>query len=150
MKKNLIVLVFLIALSLLQGCASGPSYSAMANSIPPVPADKGRIYFYRPSVLGAAIQPAVRVDGVAVGKAQSEGFFYVDLAPGSHVVETTTEVSRRLTFLLGKGQTRYVKLAISIGFAVGHVYPELVDDAVGQKGVQDCKYIGTAPSMGAP
>jgi len=142
MKKTLLFLAFLTSLVLLQGCATGPGYAQMANTIPPVPADKGRIYLYRPSIMGAAIQPAVRLDGVEVGTAKSKGFFYVDAAPGSHMLETTTEVSRRLTFTLDKGQTRYVKLSISMGFAVGHVYPELVEDAVGIKDVADCKYTG--------
>ena len=143
MKKTLLALAFLTSLVLLQGCASGPAYSEMSSTIPPVPADKGRVYIYRPSVFGAAIQPAVRLDGTEVGTAKSQGFFYVDAAPGSHFIETTTEVSRRLTFMLDKGQTRYVKLSVSMGFAVGHVYPELVDDAVGTKEVKECKYIGT-------
>lgn len=142
MKKTLLLLAFLTSLVLLQGCASGPGYAQMANTIPAVPADKGRIYFYRPSALGAAIQPAVKLDGTEVGTAKSHGFFYVDAAPGSHQVETSTEVTRRLSFVLDKGQTRYVKLSISMGFAVGHVYPELVEDAAGQKDVAECKYTG--------
>lgn len=142
MKKLLVLATLAVALLALTGCATGPGYAQMANTIPPVPADKGRIYFYRPSMLGAAVQPAVRLDGKEVGTAKSQGFFYVDAEPGSHFVETTTEVSRRLSFTLEKGQTRYVKLSISMGFAVGHVYPQLVDDAVGQKEVADCKYIG--------
>lgn len=142
MKKALLAFALLTSLVLFAGCASGPGYAQMAGTIPPLPAEKGRIYFYRPSMLGAAIQPAVRLDGVEVGTAKSQGFFYVDAAPGSHVIETTTEVSRRLTFLLEKSQTRYVKLSVSMGFMVGHVYPELVEDAVGKTGVAECKYIG--------
>ena len=141
MKKYLLVFAFLTSLVLLQGCASGPAYSEMANTIPALPADKGRIYLFRPSAFGAAIQPAIRLDGVEVGTAKSHGFIYVDAAPGSHFIETTTEVSRRLTFTLDKGQTRYVRLAVSMGFAVGHVYPELVEDAVGIKEVAECKYM---------
>ena len=141
--KKLLLLTTLIASFLLQGCASGPGYSEMASTIPPLPGDKGRIYFYRPSMMGAAIQPKVRLDGQEVGTAKSQGFFYVDAAPGDHFVETTTEVSRRLTLTLEKGQTRYVKLSISMGFAVGHVYPQLVDNATGEKDVKECKYIGT-------
>jgi hypothetical protein len=142
MKKTLLALALLASLVLLPSCATGPAYAEMAGTIPPVPADKGRIYFYRISAFGAAVQPAVRLDGVEVGTAQPKGFFYVDAAPGSHFAETTTEVSRRLTFMLDKGQTRYVKLSISMGFAVGHVYPELVDDAAGMKDVTECKYTG--------
>ena len=143
MKRILALLALAALLVTASGCASGPAYAQMAGTIPPVPADKGRIYFYRPSMIGAAVQPAVRLDGQEVGTAKSQGFFYVDAAPGSHLVETTTEVSRRLSFTLEKGQTRYVKLSISMGFAVGHVYPQLVEDAVGQKEVAECKYIGS-------
>jgi hypothetical protein len=140
--KKLLLLIALVGSFLLGGCASGPSYSQMQSTIPPVPADKGRVYFYRDSVLGAAVQPSVRLDGQEVGTAKPKGFFYVDVAPGNHVVETTTEVSRRLSFTIDQGATRYVKLSISMGFAVGHVYPALVDADVGQKGVAECKYAG--------
>jgi hypothetical protein len=142
MKRLFLLAALVCALVGLSGCATGPAFSEMQNTIPPVPADKGRVYFYRPSIMGAAVQPAVRLDGTEVGTAKSKGFFYVDAAPGNHFVETTTEVSRRLTFTLDKGQTRYVKLAISIGFAVGHVYPQLVDNTEGEKGVAECKYTG--------
>jgi hypothetical protein len=40
------------------------------------------------------------------------------------------------------GQTRYVRTVIGIGFFVGRVYPELVDDATGQKELEDASYIG--------
>lgn len=143
MKKLLLFATLIAGVLLVSGCASGPGYAQMSASIPPVPANKGRLYFYRSSVVGAAVQPAVRLDGKEVGTAKSKGFFYIDADPGSHFVETTTEVSRRLTLTLETGQTRYVKLSISMGFAVGHVYPELVDDAVGKKGVEECKYTGT-------
>jgi hypothetical protein len=93
-------------------------------------------------MLGAAIRHEVRLDGQAVGKAVSHGYFYVDAAPGAHVVETTTEVSRRLSFTLEQAQTRYVRLKIAMGFAVGHVYGELVENDVGEKEIAECKYTG--------
>lgn len=74
------------------GCASGPKYAEMAQTIPELSSDRGRIYIYRNSILGAAIQPDVRLN-------------------------------------------------ISMGFFVGHVYPELVEEAVGQKEIQECSYV---------
>jgi hypothetical protein len=44
-------------------------------------------------------------------------------------VSTTTELKKSLTFHLDPGQTRYVRLDVSMGLMVGHIYPELVDDA---------------------
>ena len=47
-----------------------------------------------------------------------------------------------MSFVLDKGQTRYVRFSISMGFFVGHVYGELVEPDVGVKEIEDCKYTG--------
>jgi hypothetical protein len=52
-------------------------------------------------------------------------------------------VERKLSFVLDKGQTRYVRFSVSMGFFVGHVYGSLVEPDVGMKEIQDCKYTGT-------
>ena len=42
------IMIAAVVFALLAGCAAtGPLYSDISASIPPVPADKGRIYFYR-------------------------------------------------------------------------------------------------------
>ena len=107
-----------------------------------LPQNIGRIYIYRTSILGAAIQPDVKVNGDVVGSAVPNGFFYVDLKPGNHEIVTSTEVDRKLSLSLEKGETRYVRLNISMGFFVGHVYPELVDPEEGRKEIQDLHYTG--------
>ncbi len=142
MKKLLSLFTVIAAAALFTGCASGPSHAEMKARIPTLAAEQGRIYFYRTSAVGAAVKPAVKLNGAEVGTAKAKGFFYVDRPPGDYQVETTTEVSRRLSLTLASNQTRYVKLNISMGFMVGHVYPELVDDATGQAGVEKCSYTG--------
>ena len=89
-----------------------------------------------------AVQPEVKINGEVVGKATPNGYFYVDRKPGTYEVTTTTEVERKLSLNLDKDQTRFVRLNISLGFVVGHVYPELVDNNVGEKELQDCHYTG--------
>ena len=133
-----------LAISLiLGGCAmTGPRFSELAPTLTPVGSDTGRIYIYRTTALGAAVQPEVRLNGEVVGSAVPNGFFYVDRAPGNYEVITSTEVDRKLSMTLDKGQTRYVRLNISIGFFVGHVYPELVENEVGQQEIQDLRYTG--------
>ena len=131
-----------VLLLLLGACASGPQFSQMQNSMPAVSADNGRIFVYRSTVLGAAIQPSVKINGDVVGSAVPRGFFYVDRPPGDYEITTITEVTRTLSLHLDAGQTRYVRLGISIGFFVGHVYPELVDDAVGSSEIKELHYIG--------
>jgi hypothetical protein len=141
MKALKMLLVSFVILGL-TACATGPKFSEMSSTIGQIKPDKGRVYIYRKTALGAAIQPKVKLNGKEIGKAVPKGFFYVDLAPGQYVIETSTEVDRRLSFELEKGQTKYVRLNISMGFFAGHVYPELVESSVGEKEIQDCGYIG--------
>lgn len=136
--------LFVITVSfLLTACATtGPKFTELAPSISNLAPGIGRIYIYRTSVLGAAIQPEVKLNGEVIGKAVPKGFFYVDKKPGNYVITTSTEVTRKLSFTLDEGQTRYVRLNVSLGFFVGHVYPELVEHQVAEKEIQNCRYIG--------
>ncbi|MCZ6849603.1 MAG: hypothetical protein O7F75_12250, partial [Alphaproteobacteria bacterium] len=72
----------------------------------------------------------------------AEGFVYADRPPGNYEIMTSTEVSRKLSFTLKKGQTRYVRLNVSFGFFVGHVYPELVEPQVGRDEIKGTRYTG--------
>ena len=136
--------VAVIALAALLGaCASGPKLAEMKSSIPAIKANQGRIYFYRSgSMMGAAIQPNIIVNGQVVGESKPGGFFFVDLPPGAVQVSTSSEVEKKLSLTLDAGQTRYVRTVIGFGLLVGRVYPELVDDAEGAKGLAETGYIG--------
>ena len=143
--KRIAMLALVAALA---GCAvSGQKFSDATPQggakTPAGPADpaNGRIYFYRTMLLGAAVQPVVMLNGDVVGRATPNGYFFVDRKPGSYEVTTTTEVERKLTLTLDKGQVRYVKLNLSMGFVVGHVYAELMDDDVGRKEIADTRLV---------
>ena len=138
------VAVVLVSMLLCACATSGPKFREMAAAMPAAKTDMGRIYFYRTTALGAAVQPDVRLNGEVVGKAVPNGFFYADRAAGNYQVSTETEVERKLTFTLDSGQVRYVRLNISMGFFVGHVYGELVDEAKGREEIADMRYTGTA------
>ena len=136
--------IVLAAAVLLFGCAaSGPKLAEMQSSMPALKQNQGRIYFYRTSsMMGAAIQPSVLLNGQAVGESKPGGFFFVDTAPGSQEVSTSTEVEKKLTFKLEPGQTRYVRTSISFGVLAGRVQPELVDNGTGDKELRETSYIG--------
>src|SRR5215510_585589 len=119
----------LVVTLLLSACASGPKYSMVASGFPSLAAPKGRNYFYRPSALGAAVQPDIKLNGQKVGTAKPHGFYSVDRAPGGCVVSASTETEKRLTLTLEPRQQRYVRLKIQIGVLVGRIVPELVDKA---------------------
>lgn len=131
------------SLLLLAACAtSGPTFTQMQANVPPVAANTGRIYVYRTSVLGAAIQPSVKLDGAVVGDAVPGGYFFVDRPAGSYKISAKTEVDRIVSFTLQPGQTRYVRLDPSLGFFVGHISPELVDEQQGRTEIKECHYTG--------
>ena len=131
----------LVALTI-SACASGITFTELNPSTMPKDQDSGRIFFYRTSVFGAALQPDIRLNGTKVGDSVAQGFFYVDRPPGNYEIVTSTEVDRKVTFVLEKAQTRFVKFSVSMGFFLGHVYGELVDPAVGLEEIKECKYAG--------
>ena len=139
--RNLSLVPFLFLL--LVGCATkGPTFTELAPSIDPPSDNAGRIYFYRTTILGAALQPEIMINDSGVGKSIAQGFFYIDKEPGKYEIKTTTEVDRTLSLLLEEGETRYVKFNVSMGFLLGHVYPELVSNEEGEKEIKNCKYTG--------
>jgi len=139
-------LIRTIACSLLvltfTSCAAGVKFTQLNPNIAPKGVEVGRIFFYRPSSFGAALRPNVLLNGEKVGEAISWGFFYVDRPPGDYEVVTSTEVTRKVSLVLEKGQTRFVRFSTSFGFFVGHVYGELVDQDVGLSEIRECKYTG--------
>ncbi len=141
MKQTTCLLLAIVCAALFTGCATGKKFSDAKSTLPPLAADQGRIYFYRVTAVGAAVQPAVKLNGEKIGTAKPKGCFFVDRPPGNYQVETSTEVKRQLSLTLEKQQTRYVRLNLAMGFFVGHVFPELVDDATGEKEIAKCKLV---------
>ncbi|GAB7543144.1 hypothetical protein CS8_028150 [Cupriavidus sp. 8B] len=131
------------------GCATGPSYEEVKQTMPPLRAGEGRIFFLRSSSLvGAAIQPELRIDEEVVGRSRPGGFFYADRKPGSYVASGTTEVETRFLFDLAAGETKYLRSAITIGFLAGRL--QLTEDsAANAKGeLPSLAYTGEVPVSG--
>jgi hypothetical protein len=144
MLKGFWLLAYCLVALTLSACASGVKFIEMNPGTMPKDQDSGRIFFYRTTVLGAALQPDINLNGTKIGNAVAQGFFYVDRPPGNYEVVTSTEVDRKVTFVLEKGQTRFVRFSVSMGFFVGHVYGELVDSAEGLEEIKECKYTGAS------
>ena len=135
-------MLFVLVMGLVSCATTGPKFTEMNVERFSKDPGQGRIFFYRLSAFGAAIQPDVLLNNEIIGEAKSWGFFYVDRPPGEYVMVTSTEVTRKGSFTLEKGQTRYIRISISLGFFVGHVYGELVDESVGLEEIAKCRYIG--------
>lgn len=143
MKRFLIsASICLLALGL-TGCATGPKYQEVKNSIPGLSSENGRIYFFRSgSMMGAGIQPDVKLNGTVVGSSTPGGFFYVDVPPSNYEVVLSTEVERKLTFVLEKSQEKCVRMSVGLGVLVYRVYPELIDSSQCVTELQDLSYTG--------
>lgn len=141
---RLLRLLSLICVSLvLAACASGPKMAEIQSSIPTLATGEGRIFFFREnSPVGAAVQPAINLNGKNVGDSVPGGFFYVDSKAGPQQVSTTTELEKKLTFVLEAGQVRYVKTLVNFGLMVGRVYPELVDPVAAKSEIDSLSYTG--------
>ena len=130
------------------GCsATGPRYSEMAESLPSLGENAGRIYFYRDSILGAAVQPEVAVNGQVVGKSQPRSFFFIDRPAGTYRASARTEAEASIDIVLLARQTAYVEMSINMGFLVGRPAFERVAESEGRKALPSLAYGGTMPVL---
>lgn len=135
---------------LLSGCATGGfRYEEMSSAIPPLQGSACRVFFYRDaSMVGAAIQPEIRLDGEVVGRSQPGGFFYVDTQPGRHLATSQTEVEARLEFDLAAGQTVYVASSVGFGLLVGRVQLNMKPEPAALVDLPSLRFTGVSPAQG--
>jgi len=145
MKKitgKLCMTLAILAVGVLAGCASGPQFSTVQAGLTPLAPDKGRVFIYRSTGFGAAIQPDVHLNGTVVGTSKGNGIFFVDEPPGNIEIVIGTEVEKRLTFTLGAGDVRYVKCEVNMGILAARIVPTLVDQDVAAKEIGDLAFTG--------
>ena len=123
---------------ILGGCATGMLYDEAAQTMPTLASDKGRVYIYRTTLFGTAVQPAVNVNGREEGRAKPVGFFFVDLDPGTHSVSTTK--GTQITLYITENQEHYVRLEMEMGLFTGTVQPVVVDNSVGELEIRKTRY----------
>lgn len=138
--------LLLVAVVGLTGCAAtGPRYAEVESNLPNLRPGYGRVLVYRLAGAGAAVQPEIKLNGELIGKAQPDGFFFVDRAVGRYTLTSSTEVRTTAELELTDGATVYVQFGISMGLFVGQ--PRLTiqpaTTAVPQLG--GLAYIGSVP-----
>lgn len=139
---------FLLAVlsACLFGCsATGPRFSEVSQNLPSLGENEGRIYFFRNSFLGGAVQPEVSVDGQVVGKSQPNSFFFIDRPAGRYRATARTEAEGSIDIVLRPRQTAYVEMSISMGFMVGHPAFQRVGESEGRSALPSLAYSGTGP-----
>ena len=127
----------------LAGCATGPKFAEVKSAIPALSTDSGRVFFYRSAnPIGSGIQPDVKLNGKVVGSSKPGGFFFVDVPPGDYEIVLSTEIDKKLTLALAKGQQRCVRMSVGLGVIVYRVYPELTERAVCDSEIEGLSYTG--------
>ena len=128
----------------ISGCAAtGPKYVDIATAFPAIGEGQGRIYFFRSdSMVGAAVQPAIKLNSLVIGKSEPGGFFFVDRPSGNYTVSTTTEVENSIAFNLEPKETKYIRTSVSMGVLVGHVKPTVEAPNVASAEISLLHYVG--------
>jgi len=139
---------FLLAVisACLFGCsATGPRFSEVSQNLPSLGENEGRIYFYRDSIVGMAVQPEVVVNGQVVGKSQPNSFFFIDRPAGTYRATAQTEAEGSIDIVLRPKQTAYIRMSIGIGFLVGRPGFARVGETEGRTALPSLAYGGTVP-----
>lgn len=143
MKRRLAAVAMLAATVTLFGCASGPKYAEVASTIPTLKANEGRVFFFRSSsMVGAAVQPEIRLNNVVVGESKPGGFFFVDRPAGNYLGSSSTETEKTLSFVLAPGETKYVRTSPTWGVMVGRIVLELEDPAKAKAELEELSFTG--------
>lgn len=144
MRRSFLRLATAAAVVALAGCAAtGARHADMASSIPSLKPGDGRIYFFRSSsIVGAAVQPDIRLNGQVVGESKPGGFFYVDRPAGNYVASASTETEKTVSFTLQAGETKYIRSSVSMGLLVGRVVLEPETPEKGRVEIASLAYTG--------
>ena len=142
MKNFASVFAALMLALLFVGCATGPRYDSVKDTFPPLTADAGRIFIYRDAIYNPKKTPDILLNGEAIGKSEAAGFLYIDRPAGEYKIEIAGESSPPAIFTLSRGQTLYVRIGLHSNLVINRQYPEVVDDATGQREIVACKYVG--------
>ena len=142
--KSLIA-VAALALSLV-GCASvnmGDAKQDAALKTFAVPKDKAGVYIYRNESMGAAIKMSVELDGKAIGQTAANTYLYKEVTPGKHTFTSKAENDSSIDVDAKPGTLLYIWQEVKMGLLGARSKLQLVDQAQGQKGVQETKLAET-------
>ncbi len=128
--------------SLLSGCASVPLGDAGQDASLKaftIEADRAAIYVYRNESMGAAVKMDVSIDGVDIGQTATKTYLYSEVAPGFHTIACRSENTDTVGVDVKPGTLTYIWQEVKMGALYARTKLHLVDEAEGQKGVQESK-----------
>lgn len=142
--RTLISLLLLVVGLSLVGCAAPPIASGdrdlAAKAFTPQPG-KGNIYVYRNEHFGAAVPMDVLVNGDLVGKTGAQTYFALMVTPGKHTITSKAENVSTVDLSVEAGKNYFVWQEVKMGLLFARTQLQLVDEATGRAGVNECKLI---------
>jgi hypothetical protein len=146
MLKKLVVTTVLIGSALVTGCATVPMASPerdrQAKSFVVKP-DMSNIYIYRNESMGAAIKMPVVVDHYDVGDTAAKTYLLVETNPGRHTIISKAENDSILEVNTQPGSNYFVWQEVKMGLMYARSKLQLVDEATGKAGVEECELATT-------
>ena len=136
-----IVLLALLVITTVSGCASGPEYKDIGADIAPIEPGKGRVYLYRPQMSFLYVG-GVTLNGEEVRVPSAGGFVYVDKTPGKYKVEVDAVTNESTTFDLEAGKEVYVRITIDAGgYFLYMITPQITDRETAIQEMQELNYM---------
>jgi hypothetical protein len=135
-------LIGLVLLFVLMGCASVPmgdtKQDASLKNFSSVP-DKAGLYVYRNELFGGAVKMDVELDGKPMGITVAKTFLFKELSSGKHTITSKAENSDTIELNAQPGKLYFIWQEAKMGFLYARTQLHLVDEATGQKGVNETK-----------
>jgi hypothetical protein len=137
-----------VSLLLLAAAGCTPPPTTASVSIPPLPPQQGRIWFYREVDTADAntTTPYVRLNGAIAGVPDPGGAFYRDVPPGTYRITVDSEGnSPRPTqeIVLVAGQQIYARIGLGGSWNGQGFTITMEPSAVGRAAVEHSKFYGS-------
>lgn len=144
MPKKLIMLLFLVMLTNVFGCASVPMAPTADDQLRKqfsAPSEgKSGLYIFRDSIFGSALTKMLYIDDQIIGATASKTYFYKEIAPGQHKISTQSEFGmNEMTMYTNPGTNYFVRQYIKMGVFSGGSNLEQVSEEDGKRAVLECE-----------
>ncbi len=143
-KQHLWLGAFLVAASVMSGCASVPMASDekdVAAKTFRVQPGKSNIYVYRNESMGGAVKMEVDLDGKQVGTTAAKTYLLLTVNPGKHTLVSHAEGNSTLAVDAQAGKNHFVWQEVKMGVLYAGSKLQPVDELTGKAGVGECKLI---------
>jgi hypothetical protein len=102
---------------------------------------KANVYVFRNESFGGAITMTVALNGKVMGQTGPKTFFLWQVDPGKHEIQSIAENTSTVSLDVEPAKNYFVWQEVKMGFWMARSALQVVDEATGRKGVEECKRI---------